>query len=129
MKKTELKSLIKPLIKECLKEVLIEEGFAKVLSETKEKVEVKTFNKSVQQEKSKSNLNENRKAMLDAIAMGGFDPFQGTKPLTENQAANTATVNPGIQSGDRGVDISNLLQNKNIWKQTLNAMNGKKDKE
>lgn len=129
MKKEELKQIIKPLIKECLKEVLIEEGFAKVLSETKEKIEVKTFNKPIQEHNSKPNLNENRKKMLDAIAMGGFDPFQGTKPLTENQAANTTTVNPGVQAGDRGVDISNLLQNKNLWKQTLNAMNGKKDKE
>lgn len=128
MKKSDLKILIKPIIKECLKEVLVEEGFAKVLSETKEKIDVKQVTKPVQQPQ-KPNLNENRKKMLDAIAMGGFDPFVGTQPLKENQAVDSVTVNPGVQSGDPGVDIRGLLQNKNIWKQTLNAMNGKKDKE
>jgi hypothetical protein len=30
---------------------------------------------------------------------------------------------------DSGIDISKLLENKQVWKQTLNAMNGKKVKE
>lgn len=120
MKKEQLKQIIKPLIKECLKEVLIEEGFTKVLSETKEKVEIKHFIKPVQQEQ-KSNLNENRKKMLDQIADGGFDPFAGSQPLKEDKE---------ILSADAGIDISNLLsENKQSWKQTLNALNGKKDKE
>lgn len=120
MKKEELKQIIKPLIKECLKEVLVEEGFAKVLSETKEIVEIKTFNKPIQEQK-KQNLNENRKKMLDQIAMGGFDPFSGSEPLKEDKE---------VVSGDPGVDISKLLgENKAVWKTTLNALNGKKVKE
>lgn len=120
MKKEQLKQIIKPLIKECLKEVLIEEGFTKMLSETKEKVEVKHFTKPVQVQQ-KPVIQENRKKMLDQIAAGGFDPFAGSQPLKEDKE---------ILSGDPGIDISGLLgENKQVWKQTLNALNGKKDKE
>lgn len=120
MKKEQLKLLIKPLIKECLKEVLIEEGFAKVLSETKQKTEIQQFSKPVQQIQ-KPNLQENRKKMLDVIGSSGFDPFANSEPLKEDKE---------ILSGDPGVDISGLLgENKQVWKQTLNALNGKKDKE
>lgn len=123
MKKEQLKQIIKPLIKECLKEVLVEEGFAKVLSETKEKVEIKYESKPistpVKQEKAASLL-EAKKKMLDAIGSNGFDVFAGTRPLKED----TEIVN-----SDPGIDISRLLENKQVWKQTLNAMNGKKVKE
>jgi hypothetical protein len=123
MKKEELKQIIKPLIKECLKEVLIEEGFAKVLSESKEKIEVKnevkTLPTPVKQEKSASLL-EAKKKMLDAIGNTGFDVFAGTEPLKEDSQ---------IVSSNPGIDISKLLENKQVWKQTLNAMNGKKVKE
>jgi hypothetical protein len=134
MKKEELKQIIKPLIKECLKEVLIEEGFAKVLSEsaiistqvpTKNNIQpVKQKNNleeiTVKQNNALREMQENRKKTLDSIGMSGFDAFAGTQPLKED--TEIVNSNPGI-------DISKLLENKQVWKQTLNAMNGKKVKE
>ena len=61
MKKEELKQIIKPLIKECLKEVLVEEGFAKMLSETKQSLPVQEIKKPVQQ-----NVNIKSTALLEA---------------------------------------------------------------
>jgi len=122
MKKQDLKALIKPLIKECLMEVLVEEGFTKLISET---VRVtpqpvqQIKNQMLQQDKPAS-LMEAKKKMLDAIGSTGFDAFAGTQPLKEDKE---------IMTGDTGVDISKLLENKQVWKQTLNAMNGKKVKE
>ncbi len=124
MKKEQLKIIIKPLIKECLKEVLIEEGFTKMLSESVQSIEqpiIHKFQKPQQQVVQKPNLSENRKKMLDAIGNEGFDPFAGSQPLKEDKE---------IASGDPGIDISKLLgENKQVWKQTLNALNGKKEKE
>lgn len=121
MKKEQLKQIIKPLIKECLKEVLIEEGFTKMLSESvNTSAQVPTKN-NISPVQTKTNLNENRKKMLDQIAAGGFDPFAGSEPLKEDRE---------VLSGDPGIDISGLLgENKTVWKQTLNALNGKKVKE
>jgi hypothetical protein len=130
MKKQELKALIKPLIKECLKEVLIEEGFTKMLSESvNPPTQIKAYNSNPPL-KQKNNLQEvahgrnqlleNKKKMLDAIGSTGFDPFAGSQPLKEDKE---------VIGSDPGVDISKLLgENKTVWKQTLNALNGKKDK-
>jgi len=134
MKKEQLKQIIKPLIKECLKEVLIEEGFTKMLSEsavistqvsTKNNIQpVKQKNNleeiTVKQNKALREMQENRKKTLDSIGMSGFDAFAGTQPLKEDAE---------ITNSDPGIDISRLLENKQVWKQTLNAMNGKKVKE
>lgn len=124
MKKEQLKLIIKPLIKECLKEVLIEEGFTKMLSESVEtSVQVPTKNniQPVKQNSALRELQENRKKMLNEIASNGFDPFGGTQPLKEDKE---------VLSGDPGIDISKLVgENKQVWKQTLNAISGKKDKE
>jgi hypothetical protein len=121
MKKEELKKLIKPLIKECLKEVLIEEGLTKMLSENVgSSIKLPTSNNN-QPPKPNNQLQENRKKMLDSIGRGGFDPFAGSEPLKEDKQ---------LISGDPGIDISGLIgENKKVWKQTLNALNGKKDKE
>jgi hypothetical protein len=132
MKKEELKQIIKPLIKECLKEVLIEEGFSKMLSESaRSSAQVPTIN-NIQSTKSKNNLQEislnkqnqlqeNKKKMLDSIGTAGFDPFAGSQPLKEDKE---------VIASDPGIDISKLLgENKQVWKQTLNALNGKKEKE
>ena len=128
MKVEQLKQIIKPLIKECLKEVLIEEGFTKMLSETVRQPsaveQIKAVERTVKQEaasqkKSLQELQEAKKKMLDAIGQGGFDAFAGTQPLKEDVEVKTS--NPGI-------DISGLMGNKGVWKQTLDAMNGKKSK-
>ena len=129
MKKQDLKVLIKPLIKECLMEVLVEEGFIKMLSETTKRSvvvhESKAFEKvanqpPITQNKTITELQETKKKMLDAIGNSGFDAFAGTEPLKEDQE---------ITNSNPGIDISKLLENKQVWKQTLNAMNGKKVKE
>jgi hypothetical protein len=122
MKKQDLKALIKPLIKECLMEVLVEEGFTKLISETVRVVPqpVQQIRKQMTQQEKPASLMETKKKMLDAIGSTGFDAFAGTQPLKEDKELITA---------DSGVDISKLLENKQVWKQTLNAMNGKKVKE
>jgi hypothetical protein len=126
MNTKELKSIIKPLIKECIKEVLLEEGLAKLISESKQPPAIEKVKPSTQ-------VNEQRKRMLDEIGKSGyvnnkFDPFSGTKPLTESQASNTGP-NTGplkdIDPSDPGVDISKLMNgNKKIW----NALMGGKAK-
>jgi hypothetical protein len=122
MKKENLKALIKPLIKECLMEVLVEEGFTKLISETVRVTPqpVQQIRKQMVQQDKPASLVEAKKKMLDAIGSTGFDAFAGTQPLKEDKE---------IMTGDSGVDISKLLENKQVWKQTLNAMNGKKVKE
>ena len=129
MKKEQLKLIIKPLIKECLKEVLVEEGFAKMLSESVRQPDsvqqiVQTTKNNLTEIASQKNslieMQQNKKKLLDAIGNTGFDAFAGTQPLKED----TEIVN-----SDPGIDISRLLENKLVWKQTLNAMNGKKVKE
>jgi hypothetical protein len=133
MKKEELKNIIKPLIKECLKEVLIEEGFAKILSENRE---IETFQpamKVTQQfkqeniQKQKINLQEVKKKMLDEIGMGGFDAFAGTKPIPDvGSTMPTGAPVTTFNSSDPGIDISRLMSGK--LKATFNALNGKKVK-
>lgn len=128
MKVEQLKQIIKPLIKECLKEVLIEEGFTKMLSETARQPsaveQIKVVERTVKQEaasqkKNIQELQEAKKKMLDAIGQGGFDAFAGTQPLKEDVE---------VKASNPGIDISGLMGNKGVWKQTLDAMNGKKSK-
>lgn len=139
MKVSELKQIIKPLIKECLKEVLIEEGFVKTITEIKKTVmpletigghipekqnttqQIKTELKAAKQQSQdeKKALLEARKKLLNEIGNGGFDAYAGTEPIKEQAE---------IRSADPGIDISGLMGNKQVWKQTLDAMNGKKNK-
>ena len=122
MKKQDLKVLIKPLIKECLMEVLVEEGFTKLISETVRVAPqpVQQIRNQMAQQEKPTSLMETKKKMLDAIGSTGFNAFAGTQPLKEDK---------DLMTEDAGVDISKLLENKQVWKQTLNAMNGKKVKE
>jgi len=127
MNKQELKNLIKPLIKECLKEVLIEEGFTKMVSESRHAV-TETMPVKKQPPQQKANLSEARKKMLDSIGNTGFDPFSGSTPITEaGDVSESSFPVTGLNSSDRGVDISRLMSNK--LKLTNNAINGKKAKE
>ena len=67
--------------------------------------------------------------MLDAIAMGGFDPFKGTQPISDAGDRTPQVAVTGLPAGDPGVDIRKLLgENKAVWKTTLDALNGKKVK-
>lgn len=130
MKKSELKSLIKPLIKECLIEVLVEEGFTKILSESV-KVSTNIQQTSIpaqeqQQKNSLQNLKENRKMMLDAIGMQGFDAFRGSTAIPDAGQETPQVSVTSYNRNDPGVDISRLMTNK--LKITNNAMNGKKVK-
>lgn len=119
MKKDDLKSMLKPLIKECIKEIIFEEGVLSSIireaqgSPAKEAIqESKPFSKFVEEPKDNKRLDETRKAMRKAIAerMGDFDPFEGTTPLTNQQASGGPSQSPmaGVDPGDKGVDISNI---------------------
>jgi hypothetical protein len=50
--------------------------------------------------------------MRKAIAekMGDFDPFEGTSPLTSQQASGGASQNSmsGVDPSDKGVDITDI---------------------
>lgn len=50
-----------------------------------------------------------RKAIAGKIG-ADFDPFEGTKPLSESQASGNPSQSPmsGIDSNDKGVDLSNI---------------------
>lgn len=127
MKKTELKNIIKPIIKECLNEILIEEGLKKIVQEGASHQETRVVSTQVSKvaepvrekiNEAKEKLKEFKKQMMDEIGGAGFDPFGGTAPIVERET-----------SGDSGVDISSLLNaNGNVWRSTLNAISGKKDR-
>jgi len=127
MKKTELKNIIKPLIKECLNEILVEEGFKKIMQEGVSHQEAKSVSSQISRVaepvrerivEAKEKLKEFKKQMMQEIGGPDFDPFGGTAPIVEKEA-----------SGDSGVDISSLLNaNGNVWRSTLNAISGKKDR-
>lgn len=119
MKKNDLKSMLKPLIKECIKEIIFEEGVLSSIireaqgSPVKEAIqESKPFSRFVEEPKDNKRLDETRRAMRKAIAerMGDFDPFEGTTPLTSQQASGGPSQSPmaGVDPGDKGVDISNI---------------------
>ena len=115
-----LRKVLKPLIKECIKEIIFEEGVLSSIireaqgSPTKEVIkEEKPFSKFVQEPKENKKLAETRNKMRAAIAgkIGAdFDPFEGTKPLTESQASGGPSSSPmaGMDPIDKGVDLSNI---------------------
>jgi len=115
-----LRKVLKPLIKECIKEIIFEEGVLSSIireaqgSPAKEVIkEEKPFSKFVEDPKENKQLSETRKKMRAAIAEkigGDFDPFEGTKALSESQASGRPSSSPmaGVDPGDKGVDISNI---------------------
>tara|TARA_R110002110_G_scaffold82629_1_gene214791 strand:+ start:274 stop:705 length:432 start_codon:yes stop_codon:yes gene_type:complete len=138
MKKSELKAVLKPLIKECIKEVIFEEGVlsgiisevvqgmgAAPLVERQEKPLPRTIQRSQQPDDSKlqdrkQKLSENRKRMLEAISKdsyNGVDLFEGTRPISRagNTSSEPSAQGPlaGVDPGDAGVDISNLIPGMN----------------
>jgi hypothetical protein len=116
-----LRKVLKPLIKECIKEIIFEEGVLSSIireaqgSPAKEVIkEDKPFSKFVKESKKENKqLAETRKKMRAAIAgkIGAdFDPFEGTSPLTNQQASGAPSQSPmaGVDPSDKGVDISNI---------------------
>ena len=116
-----LRKVLKPLIKECIKEIIFEEGVLSSIireaqgSPAKEVIkEDKPFSKFVKESKKENKqLAETRNKMRAAIAgkIGAdFDPFEGTKPLTESQASGGPSSSPmaGMDPSDKGVDLSNI---------------------
>jgi len=127
MKASELKKVLKPLIKECIREAIFEEGvLSKLIQETiigttaadivleeakKRKQETTHIN-----ERKEANA-ETRKKLLNSIGsqkFGGIDVFENTTPIQENSGRNGPLANQ--DSGDPGVDISNLPGMKNWGK-------------
>lgn len=122
MDKETLKDILKPILKESIREVLLEEGLLKMLSEVKA-TEVKqsakkpTYSKefikdvkpvtevknSEQEESLQKVRNELKKK---GLLTNQFDPFAGTKPLTEAQASGNS---PARDPSDQGVDISGIM--------------------
>ena len=136
MNKESLKTILKPVLKECLEEILAEQGLLKVLAEAQigsEEVVVETkkqepvkkpeikdrIQKKVVEAKElvKQELNENHKRMQQELRQAGllnnkFNPFAGTKALTESQASDTQAARGPLASvdpQDKGVDISGIV--------------------
>jgi hypothetical protein len=124
MKSDKLRKVLKPLIKECIKEIIFEEGvLSSIIREAqgspvkeviKEEKKKNTFSKFMKEDKQESKqIVEARDKMRKAIAEkigADFDPFEGTKPLSESQASGNPSQSPmsGIDSNDKGVDLSNI---------------------
>jgi hypothetical protein len=122
------RAVIKEILKESLREILVEEGLLQTLSESKKPV-AKPAPKVIQQLKQNSvqEADGKRKLLEQSIQKSklmpkptGFDPFAGTQPLTEAQAANGAQRRgplKDIDPSDPGLDVSSLIGgNKATWK-------------
>lgn len=127
MNKDTLKTILKPVLKECLEEILAEKGLLTVLAEA-QVAEVKAEPKKQEIKKHIQKLvgeapqaarrvvNETQQRMQKELQQAGlltknFDPFAGTKALTESQAAGAAPVGPlsSVDPQDKGVDISGIM--------------------
>jgi hypothetical protein len=128
MNKDTLKSLLKPVLKECLEEILAEQGLLKVLAEAQitetPKIEPKKQEMRRHIEKLidktpqvvKQAVTETQQRMQKELKSAGlltnnFDPFAGTKPLTEAQASGGPAMGPlsSVDPSDKGVDISGIM--------------------
>jgi hypothetical protein len=127
MNKEALKTILKPVLKECLEEILTEKGLLNVLAESQVaeiKIEPKKqeIKKQIQKivgdvpQVAKKAINETQQRMQKELQQAGlltknFDPFAGTRPLTEAQAAGAAPVGPlgSVDPSEKGVDISGIM--------------------
>ena len=133
MNKETLKTILKPVLKECIEEILAEQGLLKVLAEAQNVEVVKEeVRKDIKKEELKNNIkkmidatpqvvkqtvNETQERMKKELKQAGlltkaFDPFAGTKALTEAQASDTAGAKgplAGIDPNDKGVDIGGIM--------------------
>jgi hypothetical protein len=123
MDKKELKTLLRPLVKEIISEVLMEVGVKSLVSEIKQPVVEKQtpeakFRKAVipQRKGDSPAYSDTKKRMDEELKRAGilsksFNPFDGTKPLTESQAADSQVPsNPNsIDPNDPGIDITGIM--------------------
>ena len=130
MKRNELKQILKPLIKECIKEAILEEGLlSNIISEVVKGLGTNTIVESQvanpqpvfetrafmpKDRKPKTQINETRKRMLDAIgkdSFNGVDLFEGTTPMRASGQSAAASSKPlsDVDPGDSGVDISGIF--------------------
>ena len=135
MKKADLKKVLKPIVKECIQQALLEEGLlSNVIAEVVKGLNVQPLVEQVQPKppqaqvteqkildeeatRRKQKINETRKQMLDAIgkdSYNGIDLFEGTDPMRESSNPHSPLAN--TDPSDAGIDISNLLGNKKVWK-------------
>jgi len=125
VKEQKLKKVLKPLIKECIKEIIFEEGvLSSIISESIKGASGKTPVQPIVEEKKEEKFDlrrespnkqimETKKRLLGAIgkgAYGGIDVFEGTTPISANEAKEPAKGDPmaGVDPSDSGVDISNI---------------------
>ena len=133
MKKNDLKKIIKPLVKECIHEVLLEEGLlSNVVAEVAkgmqgslmvegQQVPVDSQKiRSQQTEATRAKLRQHRKKLMDSIgadAYNGVDLFEGTTPISRQQASPAKGSADLGDPSDSGVDISSLIGNASqVWK-------------
>jgi len=140
MKKSELKHILKPLIKECIKEALFEEGIlSNIVSEVVKGLGTNTIVEQQPQpvfetkafmpkdREPKTQINETRKRMLDAIgkdSFNGVDLFEGTSPMRAGGQSAAASSKPlsNVDPVDSGVDISGIFAvSGNKWKKLANG--------
>ena len=134
MNKTELKKILKPLIKECIKEVIFEDGtLSNIVSEvakglgtttvisettTKRKMNLESDADALsRRQKQQSNLEEQKKRMLDSIgrsAYNGVNLFEGTTPAPAQTEQGRSPLS-GVDPRDPGVDISKFASS-GMWK-------------
>jgi len=121
MDKETLKDILKPILKESIREVLLEEGLLKMLSEVKatevkQSVKKPTYSKefikdvkpiaeNVKTEQQEAHDRMRNELKKKGLITNKFDPFAGTKALTEAQASG----NGGADPQDPGIDISGIM--------------------
>lgn len=122
----ELKKILRPLVKELIKETLAEYGAAALMSESKAPAvaEVKpvkkdfesTYRQKVVAPAVSNTAAETKKRIDEELKKAGllskkFDPFSGTKALTEGQASGAAApISAGAREpDDEGIDITGIM--------------------
>ena len=132
MKKSELKALLKPIIKECIKEAILEDGLlTNIVSEVAQGMRAAplvesapaapaafedSIDREALREQRRAASTQQREQLLSAIntdAYGGVDIFEGTTALSQGGSVSNEVSHQGplsgIEPGDPGVDISNIL--------------------
>jgi len=134
MKKAELKRALKPLVKECIKEVLFEDGVLSgiiaevvtglgvgqvVMEQKTQQVDQEALLRE-KAEKMESARQAKIKRLNESAGLSKkINVFEGVKPVHESPTPG-ATPLAGTSPGDRGVDISGIMNlSKHNWKDLI----------